>query len=78
MSSQEDMGDDSPSQASERERLRLDDCEMEIGGYGKRDVKDMFMTLDLVFKFTDDPNPRVVGEFLISLLFGSRSQQIKI
>ena len=63
MSSQEDTGDVSPSQASQRERLRLDDCEMEIGGCGKKNPKDQFMTIDLVFKFTDDPNPRVVGEF---------------
>ena len=63
MSSQDDMGDETSSQASQRERLRLDDCEMEIGSCGKKDPKDQFMTLDLVFKFPDDPNPRVVGEF---------------
>ena len=63
MSSQDDIGDESLSQASQRERLRLDDCEMEIGSCGKKDPSDQFMTLDLVFTFTDDPNPKVVGEF---------------
>ena len=62
MSSQEDMEDDPTSPASGKERLRLDDCEMEIGSCGKKNPLDQFMTIDLVFKFSDDPHPRVVGE----------------
>ena len=52
-----------PSQKKREERVwNLKDCKMEIGSCGKKDDKDQYMTLDLVFKFLDEPNPRVVGE----------------
>ena len=35
---------------------------MKIGSCGKRDIKDQFMMIDLVFKFSDNANPKVVGE----------------
>ena len=53
-----------PNESTSREEKvwKLKDCEMTIGSCGKRDTKDQFMMIDLVFKFSDNANPKVVGE----------------
>ena len=55
-----------PSQdPSKKERVwKLKDGTMEIASCGKKEEKHQFMTLDLVFKFDDEPNNQVVGELL--------------
>ena len=53
----------SQSNSSEERVWKLKDCEMKIGSCGKRDPKDQFMTIDLVFRFSDNPNSKVVGEY---------------
>ena len=56
---------------------KLKDCVMEVASIGKKDAsKDEFMTIDLIFKFTEDPIPKVVGELLMCnsiLLLGKKS-----
>ena len=55
------------SQGTEEDtEWKLKDCSMEIVSVGKKDpIKDEFMTLDLVFKFPNNPIPQVVGKLLI-------------
>ena len=55
---------ETPSQSTKREERvwKLKDCDMKIKSCGKRDIKDQFMMIDLVFKFSDNANPKVVGE----------------
>ena len=36
---------------------------MYVGACGKKNTKDQCMTLDLVFKFDDEPSPKVVGKY---------------
>ena len=47
---------ETPSQSTKREERvwKLKDCDMKIGSCGKRDIKDQFMMIDLVFKFSDN------------------------
>ena len=56
---------------------KLKDCVMEVASIGKKDAsKDEFMTIDLIFKFTEDPIPKVVGELLMCnsiLLLGKKT-----
>ena len=56
------------SQGREEDReWKLKDCVMEISSIGKKDAsKDDFMTIDLIFKFDDDPIPKVVGEYMVN------------
>ena len=62
----QDTGHSSQGNQEDRE-FKLKDCIMEIVSVGKKDpLKDEFMTIDLVFKFEDDPVPKVVGELLIN------------
>ena len=37
---------------------------MTVGAHGKKTSHDKFMTLDLIFRFEDDPNPKLVGTFV--------------
>ena len=66
MATQDTIDDDfppsqSPSQADKKERVwKLKDGKMEIGSCGKKNEKDPFMTLDLVFKFDEEQNTKVV------------------
>ena len=72
-SQKEPLDDDFPPSQSDpssnpRERVwKLKDAKMEIGSCGKKNDKDPFMTLDLVFKFDDEQNTKVVGEFIFIL-----------
>ena len=54
-------GQGNNSDKEERE-WSLKDCTMEIASMGKKDSKDEFMTIDLIFKMDDDPTPKIVGK----------------
>ena len=56
-----------PAEKEERE-WRLKDCTMEIASMGKKDPKDEFMTIDLVFKMDDEPVPKVVGKLTMKAI----------
>ena len=59
---------DPPASGSKKEKLwKLQDGSMTIGAIGKRSEKDAFMILDLLFKFDNDPNSKVVGKILTQL-----------
>ena len=61
---------DPPASGSKKEKLwKLEDGSMTIGAIGKRSEKDAFMTLDLLFKFNNNPNSKVVGEILTQLCY---------
>ena len=54
----------SQSDSSKKERVwKLKGGDMYVGSCGKKNDRDPCMTLDLVFKFDDEPSPKVVGEF---------------
>ena len=42
----------------------LVDGTMEVKSYGKKSESDLFMTIDLEFRFDDEPNPKVVGNVM--------------
>ena len=62
MSGSNSQGPGNPPQDKEEREWTLKDCTMEIASMGKKDPKDEFMTIDLIFKLEDDPTPKVVGK----------------
>jgi hypothetical protein len=54
---------DSSQDPSKKERVwKLKDGKMEISSCGKKNERDPFMSIDMVFKFDDEPSSQVVGE----------------
>ena len=43
---------------------RIVDGTMEVKSYGKKCDSDLYMTIDLEFRFDDEPNPKTVGNVM--------------
>ena len=62
--SQGNSQQDTQREQDQTERVgKLKGGTMHVAACGKKTERDLFMTLDLVFKFDGDPTPKVVGEF---------------
>ena len=72
MSSQLDQIDSSQAtqQYEEKQWVLKDGIQMKVGNYYKKTTEDKFRTLDLVFRFEGDPNPKIVGKLTLFFPFG--------
>ena len=64
MSSQQDdvpAGSQPDSQLYSGKQRNLIGCTMQVLSFAKKEDKDLFMTLDIEFKFDDEPYPIRVG-----------------
>ena len=71
MSSSSSQPSQSLSDKQEEEEWKLKDCSMEVVNIGKRDAKDEFMTIDLIFRFHENPAPIAVGKCVLRVGVGA-------